>query len=233
MRFGFGVKPLSTIQSVVMTGDLTLRFSTFTTVDLILTNGYDSLSDWNSKLVQSGNPYTSISVDEETYTIYLSGGSNIVLKNSALDGYIENPHGVGHDLLEIQDNGTITEVGDYAFIACDNLTTVELLGATLIGVNTFSADSKLQYVYLPNVTSVGASGFYSAFNAATLPITLYLPLCTSLGVAALSGPINIDTPNGLIATFPIVMQTNGGGGGVNDEIVQLTTYSDGAVINYV
>jgi hypothetical protein len=214
-------------------GDLKLRFSTFTTVDLILTNGYDSLSDWNSKLVQSGNPYTSISVDEGNYTIYLSGGSNIVLKNYALDGYIENPHGVGHDLLEIQDNGTITEVGDYAFIACDNLTTVELLGATIIGVNSFSADSKLQYVYLPNVVSVGASGFYSAFNAATLPITLYLPLCTSLGVAALSGPINIDTPNGLIATFPIVMQTNGGGGGVNDEIVQLTAYSDGAVINYV
>jgi len=214
-------------------GDLTLVFSSFTTVDLILTNGYDSLSDWNSKLIQSGNPYTSISVDEANYTIYLSGGSNIVLKDYALDGYIENPHGVGHDLLSIQDNGTITEVGDYAFISCDNLTTVELLGVTIIGVNAFSACTKLQYVYLPNVTSVGDSGFYSAFNAATLPITLYLPLCTSLGVDALSGPIDIDTPNGLIATFPIVMQTNGGGGGVNDVIQQLITYSEGAVINYV
>jgi len=233
MRFGFGVKPLSTIPSVVMAGDLTLRFSTFSTVDLLLTNGFDSLSDWNTKLIQTGNPYTSISVDEANYTIYLSGGSNIVLKNYAFIGYIEAPNGLGHDLLQIQDNGTIIEVGYGAFQGCDNLTTVELLGATTIADNSFSADSKLQYVYLPNVTSVGASGFYSAFNAATLPITLYLPLCTSLGVAALSGPINIDTPNGLIATFPIVMQTNGGGGGVNDEIVQLTAYSDGAVINYV
>ena len=214
-------------------GDLTLVFSSFTTVDLLLTNGFDSLSDWNTALIQTGNPYTSISVDEANYTIYLSGGSNIVLKNYAFVGYIEAPNGLGHDLLQIQDNGTIIEVGYGAFQGCDNLTTVELLGATTIADNSFSADSKLQYVYLPNVTSVGASAFYSAFNAATLPITLYLPLCTSLGVAALSGPINIDTPNGLIATFPIVMQTNGGGGGVNDEIVQLTAYSDGAVINYV
>jgi len=230
MRFGFGVKPLSTIRSV---GDLTLRFSTFSTVNLLLTNGFNSLSDWNSALIQSGNPYTSISVDTANYTIYLSGGSNVVLKNYAFAGYIDAPKGLGHDLLEIHDIGTISQVSDYAFIACDNLTTVELLGATLIGVNTFSADSKLQYVYLPKVTSVGASGFYSAFNTATLPITLYLPLCTSLGVAALSGPINIDTPNGLIATFPIVMQTNGSGGGLNDEINQLVAYSDGAVINYV
>jgi len=214
-------------------GDLTLRFSTFTTVDLLLTNGYDSLSDWNGVLVNSGYPYTSISVDEETYTIYLSGGSNVVLKNYAFVGYIEAPNGLGHDLLEIQDNGTISEVGYGGFQGCDNLTTVELLGATIIADNSFSADSKLQYVYLPNVTSVGASGFYNAFNAATLPITLYLPLCTSLGVAALSGPINIDTPNGLTATFPIVMQTNGGGGGLNDEINQLVAYSDGAVIVYV
>ena len=219
--------------SIQASQDLTLRFSTFTTVDLLLTNGYDSLSDWNSVLVNSGYPYTSISVDEETYTIYLSGGSNVVLKNYAFVGYIEAPNGLGHDLLEIQDNGTISEVGYGGFQGCDNLTTVELLGATIIADNSFSADSKLQYVYLPNVTSVGASGFYNAFNAATLPITLYLPLCTSLGVSALSGPINIDTPNGLTATFPIVMQTNGGGGGVNDEINQLVAYSDGAVIVYV
>ena len=219
--------------SIQASGDLTLRFSTFTTVDLLLTNGFDSLSDWNTKLIQSGNPYTSISVDEANYTIYLSGGSNIILKNYAFVGYIEAPNGLGHDLLEIQDNGTIIEVGYGGFQGCDNLTTVELLGATTIADNSFSADSKLQYVYLPNVTSVGASGFYSAFNTATLPITLYLPLCTSLGVSALNGPINIDTPNGLTATFPIVMQTNGGGGGVNDEIQQLIAYSDGAVIVYV
>jgi hypothetical protein len=219
--------------SIQASQDLTLVFLDFATVDLLLTNGYNSLSDWNTKLIQTGNPYTSISVDEANYTIYLSGGSNIVLKNYAFIGYIEAPNGLGHDLLQIQDNGTIVEVGYGAFQGCDNLTTVELLGATTIADNSFSADSKLQYVYLPNVTSVGASAFYSAFNDATLPITLYLPLCTSLGVGALNGPINIDTPNGLTATFPIVMQTNGGGGGVNDEINQLVAYSDGAVIVYV
>jgi hypothetical protein len=219
--------------SIQASQDLTLVFLDFATVDLFLTNGVENLADWNDRLVLTGNPYTSISVDEATYTIYLGGGSNVVLKDDAFNGYLENPTGLGLDLLSIQDNGTITEVGIEAFIACYNLTTVELLGATTIGDSAFSNCSGLQYVYLPNVTSVGANGFISAFNDATLPITLYLPLCTSLGVGALNGPINIDTPNGLTATFPIVMQTNGGGGGVNDEIQQLTAYSDGAIIVYV
>jgi hypothetical protein len=214
-------------------GDLTITFSDFATVDLFLTNGVENLADWNDRLVLTGNPYTSISVDEATYTIYLGGGSNVVLKDDAFNGYLENPTGLGLDLLSIQDNGTIVQVGAEAFIACLNLTTVELLGATIIGNDVFSYCMGLQYVYLPNVASVGTNAFFAAFNSATLPITLYLPLCTSLGNGALQGPINIDTANGLIATFPIVMQTNGSGGGVNDEIQQLTAYSDGAVIVYV
>ena len=214
-------------------GDLTITFLDFATVDLFLTNGVENLNDWNDRLVLTGNPYTSISVDEATYTIYLGGGSNVVLKDNAFNGYLENPTGLGLDLLQIQDNGTITEVGLQSFIACYNLNTVELLGATTIGDYAFANCTGLQYVYLPNVTSIGVQGFIYAFNLATLPITLYLPLCTFLGAAAFNGPINIDTPNGLIATFPIVMQTNGSGGGVNDEIQQITAYSDGAVINYV
>jgi hypothetical protein len=213
--------------------DLTITFSDFATVDLFLTNGVENLADWNDRLVLTGNPYTSISVDEATYTIYLSGGSNVVLKDNAFNGILENPTGLGEDLLSIQDNGTIIEVGAQTFYYCQKLTLVELLGATTIGGFAFQNCIDLQYVYLPNVTSVGESGFIYAFNDATLPITLYLPLCTFLGAAAFNGPINIDTPNGLIATFPIVMQTNGSGGGVNDEIQQIIAYSDGAVINYV
>ena len=219
--------------SIQASQDLTLVFSDFATVDLFLTNGVENLADWNDRLVLTGNPYTSISVDEATYTIYLGGGSNVVLKDNVFNGVLENPNGLGEDLLQIQDNGTITEVGIQSFVDCQNLTLVELLGATTIGDYAFKNCTKLQYVYLPNVTSIGVQGFIYAFNLATLPITLYLPLCTFLGAAAFNGPINIDTPNGLIATFPIVMQTNGSGGGVNDEIQQITAYSDGAVINYV
>ena len=213
--------------------DLTITFLDFATVDLFLTNGVENLNDWNDRLVLTGNPYTSISVDAATYTIYLGGGSNVVLKDNAFNGVLENPYGLGEDLLQIQDNGTIVGVGDYTFYYCQNLTLAELLGATTIGDYAFQNCTRLQYVYLPNVTSIGVQGFIYAFNLATLPITLYLPLCTFLGAAAFNGPIDIDTPNGLIATFPIVMQTNGSGGGVNDEIQQIIAYSDGAVINYV
>jgi hypothetical protein len=214
-------------------GDLTLVFSDFATVDLFLTNGVENLADWNDRLVLTGNPYTSISVNEATYTIYLSGGSNIVLKDNAFNGILENPYGLGEDLLQIQDTGTIVGVGNYTFYYCQNLTTVELLGATIIGDYAFQNCTKLQYTYLPNVTSVGIQGFIYAFNLATSPLTLYLPLCTSLGAGALNGPIEINLPNVITATFPIVMQTNGTGGGVNDEIQQLTAYSSGATIVYV
>ena len=214
-------------------GDLTLAFSSFSTIDLFLPDGVDSLNDWNTQLVATGNPYTSISVDAETYTIYLSGGSNIVLNDNAFNGILENPYGFGYDLLQIQDNGTIAEVGNYAFYSCQNLNTVELLGATAVGDYAFHSCTKLQYTYLPNVTSVGIQGFIYAFNTATSPITLYLPLCTSLGVGALNGPIAINLPDTITATFPVVMETNGTGGGVNDEIQQLTAYSTGAIIVYV
>ena len=229
---GGGPLPSSTPPSP-SSGDLTLVFSSFNTIDLFLPDGVDSLNDWNTQLVATGNPYTSISVDAETYTIYLSGGSNIVLNDNAFNGILENPYGFGYDLLQIQDTGTITEVGNYAFYYCQNLTTVELLGATIIGDYAFANCTKLQYTYLPNVTSVGIQGFIYAFNLATSPLTLYLPLCTSLGAAALNGPIAINLPNTITATFPIVMETNGTGGGVNDEIQQLIAYSSGAIIIYV
>ena len=228
-----GGGPLPSPTPSPSSGDLTLVFSSFNTIDLFLPDGVDSLNDWNTQLVATGNPYTSISVDAETYTIYLSGGSNIVLKDNAFNGNLENPYGFGYDLLQIQDAGTITEVGNYAFYYCQNLTTVELLGATTISDYVFANCTKLQYTYLPNVTSVGIQGFIYAFNTATSPITLYLPLCTSLGAAALNGPIAINLPNTITATVPIVMETNGTGGGVNDEIQQLIAYSSGAIIVYV
>ena len=52
--------------SIQASQDLTLVFSDFATVDLFLTNGVENLADWNDRLVLTGNPYTSISVDEAT-----------------------------------------------------------------------------------------------------------------------------------------------------------------------
>jgi hypothetical protein len=214
-------------------GDLTLVFSNFATVDLLLAGGFDSLPDWNIAIVGAGNPYTSISVDEPNYTIYLSGGSNITLKPNAFTGIVEGNLGLGEDLISIVDTGTIVESNGYTFNACYILETVNLPTLAEVIVGDFNGCTKLKQAQLPLVTSVGDNGFYGAFNTATSPITLYLPLCTSLGAAALNGPIAINLPNTITATFPIVMETNGTGGGVNDEIQQLTAYSTGAIIVYV
>jgi hypothetical protein len=194
--------------------DLTITFSDFATVDLFLTNGVENLADWNDRLVLTGNPYTSISVDEATYTIYLGGGSNVVLKNNVFNGNIEGGNGLGQDLLSIQDNGTIIEVGDFAFNSADNLTIVELPVATTIGTYAFYNGTKLQYVYLPNVTAIGSYAFYGAFNTATSPITLYIPICLSFGENYLLqdyegqyfGTTEVDSPKVMTVTASSTIQ---------------------------
>jgi hypothetical protein len=200
--------------SVQASQDLTITFSDFATVDLFLTNGVENLADWNDRLVQTGNPYTSISVDEATYTVYLSGGSNVVLKDNVFNGDIEGGNGLGDDLLSIQDNGTIIEVGNISFGNADNLTIVELPEVTTIGTYAFYNGTKLQYVNLPNVTSVGNFAFFGAFNTADSPMTLYLPLCVSFGATSFTGEsggifygtTEVDLPKVMNATFSTTVE---------------------------
>ena len=217
-------------------GDLTLVFSDFATVDLFLTNGVENLADWNDRLVQTGNPYTSISVDEATYTIYLSGGSNVVLKHNAFNGILENPYGLGEDLLSIQDNGTIVGVGDYTFYYCQKLTLVELPEVTTIGTYAFYNGTKLQYVNLPNVTSIGEFAFYGAFNTATSPITLNIPSCLSFGPNWITqevdglyfGTTEVDSPKVMTVTASGTIQFTG-----QPEWTYFLSENTGVIANYV
>ena len=190
--------------------DLTLVFSTFDTVDLILSGGYDSLSDWNLAIVGAGEPYTSIRVDEPNYTIYLSGGSNITLDPNAFTGQVEGAGGLGHDLISIVDIGTIVESNGYTFNYCEQLETVNLPALAEVVFGDFTSCPKLRNVQLPSVTSVGDNGFYGAFNTADSPITLNIPGCTSLGTNAFTseyegvfyGTTDVDSPKVMTVTIP-------------------------------
>jgi len=191
-------------------GDLTLVFSTFDTVDLVLAGGFDSLPDWNIAIVGAGEPYTSISVDEPNYTIYLSGGSGITLDPNAFTGQVEGAGGLGHDLVSIVDNGTIIESNGYTFNYCEQLETVNLPALAEVIFGDFTSCPKLRNVQLPSVTYVGDNGFYGAFNTADSPITLNIPLCASLGTNAFTseyegvfyGTTEVNLPKIMTVTIP-------------------------------
>jgi hypothetical protein len=216
-------------------GDLTLVFSNFDTVDLLLAGGYDSLPDWNIAIVGAGNPYTSISVDEPNFTVYLSGGSNITLDPNAFNGIYEGGLGLGEDLISIVDTGTIIESNGNAFYSCYILETVILPALAEVLINDFYACTKLKQVQLPSVTAVGEYSFFGAFNTANSPITLNLPLCTSYGANSFLqsdgfggyvGTTDVDSPKVMNATFSTSVIAD-------PEITLLLAENSGIVPTYV
>ena len=224
----------SSEQQPPSSGDLTLVFSNFDTVDLLLAGGYDSLPDWNIAIVGAGNPYTSISVDEPNFTVYLSGGSNITLDPNAFNGIYEGGLGLGEDLISIVDTGTIIESNGNAFYSCYILETVILPTLAEVIVGDFNGCTKLKQVQLPLVTSVGDNGFYGAFNTADSPMTLNLPLCTSFGTYAFLqefdglfiGTTEVDSPKVMNATFSTSVIAN-------PEITLFLAQNSGVVPTYV
>jgi len=216
-------------------GDLTLVFSNFDTVDALLAGGYDSLPDWNIAIVGAGNPYTSISVDEPNFTVYLSGGSNITLDPDAFNGIFEGGLGLGEDLISIVDTGTIVESNGNAFYQCSILETVILPSLAEVLINDFFYCTKLKQVQLPSVTAVGDYGFFGAFNTADSPITLNLPLCTSYGASSFLqsdgfggyvGTTEVDSPKVMNATFSNSVSSD-------PEITLLLAENSGIVATYV
>ena len=199
------------------TGDLTLVFSNFETVDVLLAGGFDSLSDWNTALVDSGTPYTSISVDEGSSTIYLSGGSNITLKQNAFTGIVEGGLGLGEDLISIVDNGTIIDTISNTFYGCSILEIVNLPVLTSVASFDFYNCVNLRTVQLPLVTTIGEYGFFGAFNTATSPITLNIPICVSFEAnwivqeseGMYFGTTEVDSPKVMTVTTSSTIQFTG------------------------
>jgi hypothetical protein len=216
-------------------GDLTLVFSSFDTVDALLAGGYDSLPDWNIAIVGAGNPYTSISIDEPNFTVYLSGGSNITLDPNAFNGIFEGGLGLGEDLISIVDTGTIVESNGWAFRYCYVLETVILPALAEVLIQDFEGCTKLKQVQLPLVTAAGEHSFFGAFNTADSPITLNLPLCTTFGTSSFLqsdgfggyvGTTDVDSPKVMNATFSTSVIAD-------PEITLLLAENSGIVPTYV
>jgi hypothetical protein len=169
-----------------------LIFTDWTYVDANIGNR-TSVGDWNSYLIAaSASQFSSVSVNSETFTVKLYGGSEITLTDSAF---------AGSDLVSISDNSSVAifGVGTQTFSQCTSLTVVQIGGTTFLGASCFEGCTAMTSFSFPAVTSVGAlvfqdcssattfdlpnltdasEGFFSGCTAAT---SILLPSCSLLG----------------------------------------------------
>ena len=131
-----------------------------------------SVSDWNTwfDLPTNGTSFTSVSVNGAIVT--LSGGSNIKLKN-----YLFGDDACGEHLIEIEDSGCVTELGEGVFSdwnvggGCYNLTKAISPSLIIMRYAAFSDCISLpSYVMADSVTSFDESAFYGCTSLSNINI---------------------------------------------------------------
>ncbi len=86
-------------------------------------------------------------------------------------------------------NNDIEFVGDYAFINCSSLTSVDLPVCTNIGNQAFANCSSLTSVNLPACTNIGGSAFINCSSLTSVD----LPVCTNIGSSAFQSCTSLTT----------------------------------------
>jgi hypothetical protein len=86
---------------------------------------------------------------------------------------------IDRSIIEYNDDA-ISNIRNFAFSSCSQLTTVNFPTATSIGANAFSSCSQLTTVNLPAATSIGTG----AFRECSQLTTVNLPAATSIGAEA-------------------------------------------------
>ena len=77
----------------------------------------------------------------------------------------------GNSYLLSIDLSSVTNIDDYAFYYCSNLTSVNLPDVTQVGAYCFQYCTSLTYIDLPSTTYIGKSAFFRDRNI----VTAYLP----------------------------------------------------------
>lgn len=78
-------------------------------------------------------------------------------------------------------NDRVTQIGEYAFANCTEITDINLPNVINISYNSFRGCTKLKAISLPHCQVVGGSSFYGCSNLEAVS----LPSCHTLGTGAL------------------------------------------------
>ena len=142
-----------------------------------------------------------------------TGGADATLTDAIktlIDGYGIPDHTVEDSIITRTiteySNDRVTNVGPFAFYACNKFTTVDLPNVTSIGEDAFAYCSILTTVDLPNVTSIGSYSFNNCLKLTKL-ILRKNTVCTLSNITALtntpiaSGTGYIYVPSALIDEY--------------------------------
>jgi hypothetical protein len=182
--------------------EVTMEFTNISSINF--TNPAD-VNEWNTffQLPANGNPFTSVQVN--TNTVVLKGGSNIKIIDNIFSGIFND---VAANLVSIVDTGCLLYYGTQGdvygtsnfFNTCNNLVTVDLaLFIYEIGYLAFSSCPLLTTIRLPLCTS-SAEGFVG-FGCDLLQ-TIYFPkvaALTSFFGFGLTNPVTLTIPSALSA----------------------------------
>ena len=97
-------------------------------------------------------------------------------------------------------NSRVKQVGNYAFISCTNLTTVNFLACKTIGSNAFYCCNKLTAASFPACTTIVSNAFYNCTRLATISF----PVCMTIDSNAFDNCTSLAT-----ISFPACMTIGG------------------------
>ena len=119
----------------------------------------------------------------------VSGKSIFGVVGTATTGDTSTEDGLLTKTVTTYTNSRITSIGMYAFVGCNNLTSVSFPNVTIIGENAFRGCYGLTSVSFPNVTSIGMY----AFNGCSGLTSVSFPNVTSISMYAFVGCNNLTS----------------------------------------
>lgn len=109
------------------------------------------------------------------------GNSELVITDASGSNANELDSLITREISGAYTNDRVTQIGEYAFANCTEITDINLPNAINISYNSFRGCTKLKAISLPHCQVAGGSSFYGCSNLEAVS----LPSCHTLGSGAL------------------------------------------------
>lgn len=113
--------------------------------------------------------------------LFDDGNSELVITDASGSNANELDSLITREISGAYTNDRVTQIGEYAFANCTEITDINLPNVINISYNSFRGCTKLKAISLPHCQVAGGSSFYGCSNLEAVS----LPSCHTLGTGAL------------------------------------------------